>query len=158
VRRAHRSVRSNFVSDKSAIRDLWGGLSDGKITTSHCLLANFFAVFLAIIHLLGLLSMSLAKYWFQVAPTYMGAENSSQYVCPYALDRSDIWSHFSKPETRKITKSTILKFRICTSRENPPRIHRASWLLKRIPDTRDMDGCATRARSRRCLGVCSARM
>jgi len=49
VSQAHKSVRSKFGSDRSAkkiqIYVVRGGLSDGKITTSRCLLAFFWPFF-----------------------------------------------------------------------------------------------------------------
>jgi hypothetical protein len=66
VLRLHRSVGSNFGSDRSAkktqICAVRGGLLDGKITTSRCLIAFFSAVFLAVIRLLSSYFASLAKY------------------------------------------------------------------------------------------------
>jgi len=52
VRQAHRSVRTNFGSNRSACttpdqRFARQSLSDGKITTSRCLLTNVLAIFLA---------------------------------------------------------------------------------------------------------------
>jgi len=57
------------------------GLSDGKITISYCLLAFFSAIFLAVVRLLSLQSMSLAKYWFQVAPSIKYYNSMLYIIC-----------------------------------------------------------------------------
>jgi hypothetical protein len=93
--RLHRSVRSNFGSDRFAcitqICVVQDGLSGKKIMTSRCLLAFFLPVYLAVVRLLSSYFASLAKYLFQVAlivrPPCTSADPDKLYLwdCCYSL-------------------------------------------------------------------------